>query len=184
MAPQVHACYSDFVAISRALRPVSPLCASLALSLVACRPAANTAPPTASASASTSQPAAVLGDLDAPTSEGQAGAQTSPAGAEGPRGVLDKDDIRKVVRAGIADIRACYNAGLASDPKLTGRVAIHFAIAGDGKVAQAAVQESTLPAWARSVADCIAAVAGRWQFPPPEGGGTVTVLYPFVLEPG
>ncbi|MCY0987744.1 AgmX/PglI C-terminal domain-containing protein [Nannocystis sp. ILAH1] len=163
------------MAISRALRPVSPLCSSLALTLVACRPAASPS------TAATTQPTA---GLDTPPGASQSGAQSGPAGADEPRGSLDKDDIRKVVRAGIADVRACYNAGLASDPKLTGRVAIHFAIAGDGKVAQVAVQESTLPAWARSVADCIAAVAGRWQFPPPEGGGTITVLYPFVLEPG
>nr|WP_276602777.1 AgmX/PglI C-terminal domain-containing protein [Nannocystis pusilla] len=163
VALPVHACYPGSVAISRALRVAPPLCSALVLSLAACRPAANTSPPAAPASASTSQPAAVLGGLDAPEGEAQAGAQSTPAGAGEPYGALDKDDIRKVVRAGIADVRACYNTGLGSDPKLTGRVAIQSTIARDGTVAQVAVQESTLPRWARSVADCIAAVAGRWQ---------------------
>jgi len=34
------------------------------------------------------------------------------------------------------------------------------------------------------VGNCIAQAVKRWQFPKPEGGGSVIVTYPFVLEPG
>ena len=46
----------------------------------------------------------------------------------------------------------------------------------------AVVQESTMKDPA--VGSCIAQAVKRWTFPKPEGGGSVIVSYPFVLEPG
>ncbi|HEY0138254.1 MAG TPA: AgmX/PglI C-terminal domain-containing protein, partial [Nannocystis sp.] len=96
-------------------------------------------------------------------------------------GALDKDIIRRIVRAHINEIRYCYNRGLVRDPRLTGRVAMRFTIAGNGKVPLASVHESTLrdPA----VGICITQAVKRWTFPRPEGGGSVNVTYPFVLAP-
>lgn len=101
---------------------------------------------------------------------------------EAPRGSLDKDVIRRVVRGQIGAIRECYNRGLASDRTLTGRVVVQFTIGGTGAVYSAVVQESTLPAHGDPVAQCIVVAAGKWVFPAPEGGGNVIVTYPFVLE--
>jgi hypothetical protein len=98
------------------------------------------------------------------------------------QGALDKDIIRRIVRAHINEVRSCYNAGLTKNPNLQGRVAINFVITGTGKVGSSVVQETTVKD--SSVANCIAKAVKRWQFPKPRGGGNVIVTYPFNLEPG
>ena len=102
----------------------------------------------------------------------------SPASA----GALDKDIIRRIVRAHINEVRYCYNQALARDPNAKGRVAVQFTIGGTGKVPSAVVQETTMKD--AGVGNCIAQAVKRWTFPKPEGGGSVIVTYPFVLEPG
>ncbi len=94
-------------------------------------------------------------------------------------GALDRDIIRRIVRAHINEVRYCYNQGLARDPALRGRVAGNLTIDGAGKVSAAGVGESTLRDAA--VGTCIAAAVKRWTFPKPKSG-TVEVSYPFVLE--
>ena len=94
-------------------------------------------------------------------------------------GGLDKDLIRRVVRAHINEIRYCYNQGLARDPNLKGRVAVQFQIGSTGKVPTAIVSETDVKD--NNVGSCIASAVRRWQFPKPPGGGTVIVTYPFVL---
>ena len=117
------------------------------------------------------------------------GMTATPAAAAGEgldearvEGSLDKDLIRRIVRAHIGEIRHCYNEGLQRDPKLAGKVIVEFTIAATGKVSHSEVATSTVPDDA--VGTCIAAAAGRWLFPKPEGGAPVQVTYPFVLEPG
>ena len=99
-----------------------------------------------------------------------------------PSGRLDKDIIRRVVRSHIKEVRRCYEAGLARDATLKGRVSITFTISPTGSVAATEVSESTMKDAA--VAPCIAAEVMTWTFPEPEGGGNVVVTYPFVLESG
>ncbi|MBV1860429.1 MAG: AgmX/PglI C-terminal domain-containing protein [Nannocystaceae bacterium] len=98
------------------------------------------------------------------------------------RGALDKDLIRRVVRAHINQVRHCYNQALARDPTARGKVAVQFTIGRTGKVPLAVVSETTLKD--RAVGNCIAKAVRRWKFPSPEGGGNVMVTYPFVLNPG
>jgi len=95
-------------------------------------------------------------------------------------GALDRDVIRRIVRAHINEIRYCYNQVLARDPSDQGRVAIQFTISGTGKVPSAVVQESTMRS--ALIGNCMAQTVRRWTFPKPEGGGSVVVIYPFVLE--
>jgi len=102
--------------------------------------------------------------------------------AEEVRGALDKDIIRNVVRSHIAEVRDCYNRGLARDHELEGRVMIQFTIAPDGNVRVAVVVDSPLPD--DRVGKCIVRAVKRWRFPQPEGGGNVVVSYPFVFIPG
>lgn len=97
-------------------------------------------------------------------------------------GKLDKDIIRRIVRAHINEVRYCYSKGLVKDPKLAGRVSIDFAIGAAGKVTSSSVGNNTLAD--AGVGKCIAKAVKRWKFPRPTDGGTVTVTYPFVLEPG
>jgi len=98
------------------------------------------------------------------------------------RGALDKDIIRRVVRAHINEVRYCYNQGLVRDPNLNGRVAVQFTIGPTGAVPVAVVQSSSIKD--QNVANCVAKAVKRWKFPKPQGGGNVVVTYPFVLSPG
>jgi TonB family protein len=97
-------------------------------------------------------------------------------------GGLDKDLIRRVVRAHINEVRYCYNQGLAKDANLKGRVAVQFTIGGTGKVTSAVVGETDLKD--RAVGSCIAQAVKRWSFPKPASGGAAIVTYPFILQPG
>jgi tetratricopeptide (TPR) repeat protein len=98
------------------------------------------------------------------------------------QGNLDRDIIRRIVRAHINEIRYCYNQTLARDPNDGGRVLTEFVIGSDGRVVSAQAKESTLKD--NATAACIATAIRRWTFPRPEGGGTVTVSYPFILDNG
>jgi hypothetical protein len=95
-------------------------------------------------------------------------------------GDIDKDLIRRIVRAHINEVRSCYNAGLTRNPSLDGRVTIQFSIVGTGKVASSVVQENTTKD--NDVANCIAKAVKRWQFPRVNNGGTALVSYPFRLS--
>ncbi len=94
-------------------------------------------------------------------------------------GDIDKDLIRRIVRAHINEVRGCYNGALSKNPNLEGRVTIQFSIVGNGKVASATVQENTTKD--SKVGNCIAKAVKRWKFPRVGGGGTALVSYPFRL---
>lgn len=97
-------------------------------------------------------------------------------------GAMDKDIIRRIVRAHINEVRYCYNQGLTKDEELKGRVTIDFEIGLTGKVSDAEVTKTTLDD--EDVGTCIAKAVKRWKFPRPSGSDPVGVTYPFVLEPG
>lgn len=97
---------------------------------------------------------------------------------------IDKGLIRTVVRSHVAEIRGCYELGLAADPQLAGRVSVRFMIDPRGAVSEAVVASSSLPALAEPVQACIVAAVKGWRFPVPPGSGEAEVLYPFVLAPG
>ncbi|MBL9101068.1 MAG: AgmX/PglI C-terminal domain-containing protein [Myxococcales bacterium] len=97
------------------------------------------------------------------------------------QGALDKDIIRRVVRAHINEVRHCYNQALARDPNAKGRVSIQWMIGSRGEVMAAKVWESTMKDAA--VPACISKAVLRWTFPKPTGS-SVVVTYPFILEPG
>lgn len=98
------------------------------------------------------------------------------------KGALDKDIIRRIVRAHINEIRGCYNRGLERDPGLKGRVAIKFVIGSDGSVQDVGIAETKMTD--TEMLECIVGRIATWKFPKPEGGGNVTVVYPFLLESG
>lgn len=101
-------------------------------------------------------------------------------------GSLDRDIIRRIVRAHISEVRHCYNEGLILDAELSGRVAVQFTIGAAGKVLEAVVASSTLDEDddEEGVAACITTAVKRWKFPRFEGEAPVVVTYPFVLSPG
>jgi Ca-activated chloride channel family protein len=97
------------------------------------------------------------------------------------KGSLDKDIIRRIVRAHINEVRACYDQGLLKDPNLAGRLVIEFVIDRTGTVTSAKIVEDALTDAA--VGQCLAKRAARWKFPS-DSAGVVVVRYPFVLSPG
>jgi Ca-activated chloride channel family protein len=97
-------------------------------------------------------------------------------------GSLDKDIIRRIVRAHINEVRSCYNTALAMDPNVVGTVSIEMTIDADGKISTSIV--GTNNTGDEAVGQCIAKAVKKWTFPKPAGGGTVKVTYPFVLSPG
>jgi Ca-activated chloride channel family protein len=97
-------------------------------------------------------------------------------------GALDKDIIRRIVRAHLNEVRGCYNTALTRDRATAGRVEINFIIARNGKVMSAVVQSNETGDV--KLGNCIAARAKTWSFPEVEGGGsTIIVSYPFMLRP-
>lgn len=105
--------------------------------------------------------------------------RTSPPSVNG---LLSPEAIRRVVLRNIGQVTHCYEQGLAMDASLSGRVVVQFIIGGDGTVQNSAVSESSVAQPA--VGQCTANAVRRWQFPAPEGGGTVTVSYPFTMSNG
>ena len=91
---------------------------------------------------------------------------------------LDRDVVRRIVRAHINEVRSCYNAGLTNNPHLEGRVTIQFTVLPTGKVSGALVSENTTKE--ESVANCVAKAVRRWTFP--SSKGTSIVTYPFRLS--
>lgn len=97
-------------------------------------------------------------------------------------GSLEKDIIRRIVRAHINEVRHCYNQGLAKDPELEGKATIEFTITGTGSVGASVVRETSLAD--AEVGDCIATAVARWTFPKPKDGADTIVSYPFVMSDG
>lgn len=95
-------------------------------------------------------------------------------------GSLDKDVIRRIVRAHLNEVRSCYLHGLGRDPSLRGRVSVQWSIGGTGTVLGVSTESSTLGD--SSVTECINKFVRRWKFPEPAAGGTVQVTMPFVFD--
>ena len=97
------------------------------------------------------------------------------------RGSLDKEIVRRIVRRHINEVKFCYEQELTKQPSLSGRIVVQFMIAGTGQVLTSVLQSSSMgnPRVERCTVDAVR----RWSFPQPEGGGLVTVSYPFSLSP-
>jgi hypothetical protein len=96
------------------------------------------------------------------------------------RGGLDRDVIDVIIRRRQDRIRLCYERQLNFNPKLSGKVAIHFVIGKDGTVLESRLLEDTMKN--ASVNKCILNEVRSWTFPKPQGGLSQPVDYPFVFE--
>jgi TonB family protein len=105
----------------------------------------------------------------------------SASSASAPATWLSPDNIREVVLANLGDVARCHQLGLRFDPYLSGQVVVRFRVGSRGEVLSSEVRESTIRR--ASVARCIATAVRRWHFAPVQGGGIVTVNYPFNLRP-
>lgn len=118
---------------------------------------------------------------------------TESGAADEPRAVVSKrelspEEIREVIRGSFDQFRACYQEGLARNPKLAGRVTLRLVIEASGQVAQAELlreaAHDALPTDLpdAQVLDCMLDVARQQRFPA-FANGEVTVVYPIVFAP-
>jgi metallo-beta-lactamase class B len=138
--------------------------------LLAAQPDAGTPPPSLFGRGTNN----VLGGALGPDG-GVAGSSSAP------RGSLDKEIIRRIIRRHINEVRSCYERELTAKPELAGRILVQFTIAASGQVVASVLQSSTMDN--ARVESCTVQAVRRWEFPKPVGGGTVNVVYPFVLTP-
>jgi TonB family protein len=108
----------------------------------------------------------------------KAGAE--PLATTPPAGSLDIETIRPVIRAHVADVKSCYEAGLREQRGSGGRVVVEFLVSPEGVVQVSRIAESTM-GFPR-VEECLARAFCAWRFPPPRGGEAVGT-YPFVMTP-
>ena len=95
-------------------------------------------------------------------------------------GRLPGEVIQRIVRQNYGRFKNCYESALRTNPSLTGRVAVNFAIGRDGAVMTAQDGGSDMPD--QSVISCVTRGFMNLSFPQPEGG-IVTVKYPLVFTP-
>ncbi len=96
-------------------------------------------------------------------------------------GPLDSSLVEAVVKRHANQLRYCYQRVLTKEPDLSGKIVVKFVIAADGSVSSAEVQQTTMNN--ASVEGCVTGRFLRFLFPKPEGGGIVTVTYPFIFRP-
>lgn len=97
-----------------------------------------------------------------------------------PRTTLSAQTIRMVIRGNIYQVEACYEAALQRQPQLRGTVTVRFLIQDDGHVSEATVISTTAPDG--DLDACITGAVRTFRFTPPDGGGQVSVTYPFTLD--
>lgn len=107
-----------------------------------------------------------------------------PGGAEEDfNGTIDREAVRRVIRAKLVEVRSCYERVLNTMPKgqrLEGKVVIAWQIVDKGAAKQVSVKSSTLGNSA--VENCIRDRLASWTFPEPPPGMVADVAYPFVLN--
>jgi pSer/pThr/pTyr-binding forkhead associated (FHA) protein/outer membrane biosynthesis protein TonB len=94
-------------------------------------------------------------------------------------GTIDKEAVRRVVRAGNREVRGCYERELNKNPNLEGKVVLEWEIGEAGKVLKVRVKTSTIGN--AELESCMMARLQSWRFPEPPSGLTAVVQYPFML---
>jgi hypothetical protein len=82
--------------------------------------------------------------------------------------------IRVVVRYHLPEIEACYEPHAGTH---RGVVRVRWIVDVDGSVREAIVVDGLHA----PIDECVTARVREWRFPPPSGGGLVSVTYPFTL---
>ena len=95
---------------------------------------------------------------------------------------VSRSAIAGIIESRRAKFRACYESrvpSLARRPR--GKVVTFFKVAPPGTVIDASILRSTLRR--PDVEECVLGELRNLQFPPPEGGGSYEIEYPFLFKP-
>ena len=104
-------------------------------------------------------------------------------GATTVKGGLAPELVHRIIRQNFGRFALCYRAALAHRPDLRGTVTTELVIGPKGDVTSTKDRGSTLQNDDGATA-CIVRGFANLSFPPPTGGGSVTVVYPLELSPG
>lgn len=95
-------------------------------------------------------------------------------------GRLSKAKIGGIIRSQLRRFVDCYALLLAKGGSQTGVVKVRFVIAPTGEVSEATITESELRH--PRTESCLVDTMRSLEFPPPQGGGSVVVIYPFTFQ--
>jgi outer membrane biosynthesis protein TonB len=95
---------------------------------------------------------------------------------------LTPEEILKVIRAHMVDVRHCYEHLLQEHEDASGKLALHFTIGLDGSVT-AADKISAAPSLEPAFVACVLESVRGWRFPRPRNHEPVQVNYPFEFQP-
>ncbi|MBW1807714.1 MAG: AgmX/PglI C-terminal domain-containing protein [Deltaproteobacteria bacterium] len=130
----------------------------------------------------------MLADLLAKLARAGSGspAKTSPAEGKPVPGSLSKKYIQESIKEIIPLIKECYHMALAENPNLAGKITVRFTIIADqeygGLVEESQVLDDSELAANPMLNECFRETMYALKIKAPEGGGRVTVNYPFVLR--
>lgn len=103
-------------------------------------------------------------------------------------GDLDEEYVREAIRRDLIPLaKDCYISVLEVDPEFGGTLVLEFDVLGDEEVG--GVVDAVVPGEGTNVThaefvECMSESMMTVTMPPPQGGGTVHVTYPFLFEPG
>lgn len=112
-----------------------------------------------------------------PCPDPQKGAPAATKAAEG----LTPAAVSAVISRRKGAVEGCYRKALLVKPKLSGVVAVALEIGPTGEVVSLTIASDTTNDSVLTA--CVRDVMKDARFPPPVGGGTVNVTYPFAFKP-
>lgn len=113
-------------------------------------------------------------ELGRPMPKGSA----APGAAVATGATLPPAVVQKVVQSHMRDVKRCRERA-SGGAAIEGKLLLAITVDDRGAVTNAVATTSTVPA---ELSQCVAALARAWTFPPPDGGGTVVVNYPFTFS--
>ncbi len=112
----------------------------------------------------------------------------APSASAREAGVLDPEYVQKHIQEDFLPLaKECYEAALERDASIAGRLVLSFSIVGDdavGGIVEAVESTKDSNISEKELVYCIRESMLSMTFEPPENGGTVSVVFPFVLNPG
>jgi outer membrane biosynthesis protein TonB len=95
-------------------------------------------------------------------------------------GDLARSALQSVIDNNRAQVRNCYERRLKVNNVLQGDLKLKIKVGSNGQIAAAAVGGTLKD---NEVFGCVRALAQKWTFPPPSGGGCAVVQVPFQFSP-
>jgi len=88
-------------------------------------------------------------------------------------------EVAEYVKRHLPQVKACHQRALETNPKLSGKVVIHWTIDAHGATRNVGVESNTMEA--SSTPACLQTLIKKWRFVKP--CRNVEVSFPFVFQP-